>query len=164
MFLFLKNLLFTVLVPGTVAVYIPLRLVRFRPEMLRGEWGLAQVAALVPLLLGAAIYFWCLWDFAFFGRGTPAPIDAPKRLVVRGLYRFVRNPMYVGVLLVIAGWAAFFESRRILLYGAGIALLFHLVVLVIEEPILASRFGESYAQYRREVGRWVPRIRPRRAV
>jgi protein-S-isoprenylcysteine O-methyltransferase Ste14 len=155
MLLFLKNLLFTILVPGTVAVYIPLWMARSRH--LHPQVGLPQVAALVPFLLGAAIYFWCLWDFARHGRGTPAPIDAPKRLVVRGLYRFVRNPMYVGVLLVIAGWAAFFESRAILFYGLGVFLMFHLTVLVVEEPILARSFGESYEAYRRAVGRWVPR-------
>ncbi len=156
MLLFLENLLFTVVVPGTVAVYIPLRMVA-RSESLPPQWGLPQIAALGPLLLGVALYFWCLWDFAHHGRGTPAPIDAPKRLVVQGPYRSVRNPMYVGVLLVIGGWAAFFESRGILYYGLGIALMFHLVVLLIEEPILASQFGESYAAYRRAVGRWVPR-------
>ncbi len=160
MLLFLKNLLFTVLVPGTVAVYIPLRMASSRH--LHPQWSLSQVAALVPFLLGAAIYFWCLWDFARHGRGTPAPIDAPKRLVVRGLYRFIRNPMYVGVLLVIGGWAAFFESSAILYYGLGIGLMFHLVVLLIEEPMLASQFGESYEAYRRAVGRWIPRwpLRP----
>jgi protein-S-isoprenylcysteine O-methyltransferase Ste14 len=156
MLLFLKNLLFTVLVPGTVAVYIPLRMASSRH--LHPQWGLYQVAALVPFLLGAAIYFWCLWDFARHGRGTPAPIDAPKRLVVRGLYRFIRNPMYVGVLLVIVGWAAFYESRAILFYGVGIGLMFHLVVLVVEEPVLARQFGESYQDYRRAVGRWIPRL------
>lgn len=155
MLLFLKNFLFTILVPGTVAMYIPLWMARSRH--LQPQWGIPQIAALVPFLLGAAIYFWCLWDFARHGRGTPAPIDAPKRLVVRGLYRFVRNPMYVGVLLVIGGWAAFFESRAILFYGLGIALIFHLFVLLVEEPVLTRSFGESYEAYRRAVGRWVPR-------
>ena len=155
MFLLIKNVLFTIFVPGIVAVYVPLRMAGFRFGTV-AEWGLPQIAALLPLPLGAAIYFWCLWDFATFGRGTPAPIDAPKRLVVRGLYRFVRNPMYVGVLLVILGWALFFESRRILLYGVAAGLVFHLVVLLIEEPMLTSRFGDSYETYRRQVNRWIP--------
>jgi protein-S-isoprenylcysteine O-methyltransferase Ste14 len=155
MFLLIKNVLFTVFVPGIVAVYVPLRMAGFRFGTV-AEWGFPQIAALLPLLLGAAIYFWCLWDFATFGRGTPAPIDAPKRLVVRGLYRFVRNPMYVGVLLVVLGWALFFESRAILLYGLAAGLVFHLVVLLIEEPMLASRFGDSYETYRRQVHRWMP--------
>ena len=162
MILFLKNLLFTVLIPGTVAVYIPLWMARSRD--LHPQWGLPQVLSLGPFLLGGAIYFWCQWDFARHGRGTPAPIDAPKRLVVRGLYRYIRNPMYVGVLLVTFGQAAFFESRAILFYGLGVFLMFHLVVLVVEEPILASRFGESYEAYRRAVGRWIPRWPQQRSL
>lgn len=155
MLLFLKNLLFTVLVPGAVAVYVPLRLAAGAGPPV---WGLAQYAALLPLASGCAIYLWCLWDFATFGRGTPAPIDAPRRLVVRGLYRYVRNPMYVGVLLVIAGWAVFFQSLRVLGYGAVVALFFHLFVMAVEEPTLRGKFGRSYERYYREVGRWAPRV------
>jgi hypothetical protein len=88
MLLFLKDLLFTVIVPGAVAVYVPLRLAAGR-EWLPSRWGVAQSAALLLLACGCAVYFWCLWDFAVFGRGTPAPIDAPRRLVVRRLYRYV---------------------------------------------------------------------------
>ena len=154
--LFLKNLLFTVLVPGAVAVYFPLWLAGGRVAWPPG-WGLMQSAALLPLAAGCAAYFWCLWDFATFGRGTPAPVDAPRRLVVRGLYRYVRNPMYVGVLLVIAGWALLFQSARILGYWAAVALFFHLFVVAVEEPSLRGKFGRSYERYCREVGRWVPR-------
>ena len=100
MALLLKNPLFTVLVPGTVVVYVPLVIASGRAP----ASGFALLVALALLLLGAAIYSWCVWDFASFGRGTPVPIDAPKRLVVRGLYRYTRNPMYVGVLTVILGW------------------------------------------------------------
>jgi protein-S-isoprenylcysteine O-methyltransferase Ste14 len=91
--LVVENLLFTVVVPGTVAVYLPM--------LLRGDvrGGLASTRlAAACFAVGLAVYGWCLWDFATFGRGTPAPIDAPKHLVVRGLYRYSRNPMYVGVL------------------------------------------------------------------
>ncbi len=155
MLLFLKNFVFTVFVPGTVAVVIPYRIVA------RASAGLAlelpRILASAPLfLLGAGIYFWCLWDFAVTGRGTPAPIDPPTRLVVRGLYRYVRNPMYVGVLLVIAGWAAFSRSGRVVEYGLGVAVLFHLVVVLVEEPLLRHRFGASYEAYRRAVRRWLP--------
>ena len=93
--LFLKNVLFTVLVPGTVAVYLPLRMAKSSTPTL---WSM--LSGLPALATGVAMYAWCLWDFATFGRGTPAPMDAPKRLVVRGLYRYTRNPMYVGVLAV----------------------------------------------------------------
>jgi protein-S-isoprenylcysteine O-methyltransferase Ste14 len=156
--LLLKNLLFTVLVPGTVAVYIPLRIAASRSEPLRPEWGVWQTAALLPLSIGTAIYFWCLWDFALRGRGTPAPIDAPRHLVVRGLYEYVRNPMYIGVLLVIAGWAMFFQSLRVFVYAGAVGLIFHLFVVLMEEPILRGKFGEAYRIYCKQVGRWVPRV------
>jgi protein-S-isoprenylcysteine O-methyltransferase Ste14 len=157
-FLLLKNILFTVLVPGTVAVYIPLRIVARPASALSFDWRASQIAALLPLLLGTAIYFWCLWGFAANGGGTPAPIDAPKRLVVRGLYRYIRNPMYIGVLLVIAGWSVFLQSWQILIYGAVVGMFFHLFVVLVEEPLLEGRFGESYLRYCREVGRWLPRM------
>ena len=152
MILFLKNLLFTVLIPGTVAVYLPL--------WLSGGWQAAPVRAWLlaaPLLLaGAFLYFWCLWNFAVTGRGTPAPIDPPKKLIVRGPHRYVRNPIYLGVLSVVCGWAVLFRSLDILGYGAVVALLFHLVVLVVEEPSLRRLFGAEYEEYCRTVRRWVP--------
>ena len=163
MLLFLKNLLFTVVVPGAVAVYVPLRLASGREELPPG-WGLMQSAALLPLAAGCAIYFWCLWDFAVYGRGTPAPVAPTEHLVVGGLYRYVRNPMYVGVLLVVAGWALFFRSPRVLGHGAVVALCFHLFVVAVEEPTLRGKFGRSYERYCREVGRWAPRIGRGRAA
>jgi len=97
-----------------------------------------------------------VWQFATMGRGTPAIIDAPKRLVVRGPYRYVRNPMYLGVLLVVLGWAAFFEAPWLLRYAAAGALLFHVFVLLVEEPVLHRKFGAEYDSYRRAVRRWWP--------
>jgi protein-S-isoprenylcysteine O-methyltransferase Ste14 len=164
MFLLIKNILFTLFVPGTVAIYMPLRVVSRPPAVLSFDGRTSQLAALLPLLLGAAIYFCCLWDFAVNGRGTPAPIDAPKRLVVRGLYRYIRNPMYVGVRLVIAGWAVFLRSPQVLIYGASVGLLFHLFVILVEEPMLEGKFGGAYQKYHSEVGRWLPKARRRRAT
>jgi protein-S-isoprenylcysteine O-methyltransferase Ste14 len=115
-----------------------------------------QYLALLLLLLGTAVYLRCVWDFAVTGRGTPAPIDAPKVLVVRGLYRYVRNPMYVGVLLVVLGWSALFGSSALLIYAGSVGLFFHLFVVVVEEPILRRKFGESYEQYCSSVRRWLP--------
>ena len=155
MILFLKNLLFTVLIPGTVGVYIPLWLVGRRlPGAPAWTWLLAA-----PLLLaGAFLYFWCLWNFAVMGRGTPAPIDPPKKLIVRGPHRYVRNPMYLGVLSVVFGWAVLFRSKEILVYGIGVALLFHLAVLIVEEPSLRRLFGAEYEEYCRSVRRWIPTL------
>jgi len=159
--LLLKNLLFTVVIPGTVAVYAPCALGGAMPS----ESVLARSAAVVLLLAGAGIYAWCVWDFAHYGRGTPAPIDAPKKLVARGLYRVTRNPMYVGVLCVILGWAALFETPSLLLYALGVGLAFHLFVVLYEEPHLRKVFGAPYEEYRASVGRWLPKVarRPNRS-
>jgi protein-S-isoprenylcysteine O-methyltransferase Ste14 len=153
MTLIIKNLLFTVVVPGTVAVCVPLLIAEGQsPTSL---WNVAL--ALLAFVVGVTVYAWCVWDFAAFGRGTPAPIDAPKKLVVRGLYRYSRNPMYLGVLLVVVGWALLFRSRALVLYAALVAIVFHLVVVLYEERHLHRVFGDEYDSYRAQVGRWLPR-------
>ena len=153
MTLLLKNLLFTFVVPGTVAVYVPLLLAR-GAEVASGP---RRIAALLLLALGGSIYAWCVWDFATFGRGTPAPIDAPTRLVVRGLYRYSRNPMYVGVLAVILNWAVRYRAVGVALYALSVALCFQGFVVFYEEPHLRRVFGTDYEAYRARVGRWLPR-------
>jgi protein-S-isoprenylcysteine O-methyltransferase Ste14 len=158
MVLLLKNLLFTAVAPGTLAVYLPLLLARGRP---RAD-GPMLALAVALLAAGVAIYAWCVWDFASYGRGTPAPIDAPKRVVMRGLYRFTRNPMYVGVLTVILGWAAFFAAPVVAGYALVVATSFHLFVRLYEEPHLTRTFGDDYRAYCARVGRWLPRLRRRR--
>lgn len=155
--LLLKNLLFTVLVPGTVAGLLPC-LILTRGEFAAVSIGLGPVQALALAIagLGLGVYLWCLWDFGAAGRGTPAPLDPPRALVVRGLYRYVRNPMYWGVLLVLAGQVLFFGSRPLLLYALAWSATVHLFVVFYEEPALARRFGGAYDQYRASVRRWVP--------
>lgn len=155
MLLLLKNLLFTVVVPGTVAIYLPLLVAESRPV----ATGAVLAAALLLFAVGASVYAWCVWNFASFGRGTPAPIDAPKHLVVRGLYRYTRNPMYVGVLTFILGWVVLFRSLDVLLYALAVATCFHLFVLLYEERHLKQVFPDEYADYCGHVGRWLPRLR-----
>jgi protein-S-isoprenylcysteine O-methyltransferase Ste14 len=113
----LKTLIFTIIVPGAVMALIPYLLLSRTPSSF-AQIGPFQILGLIPMAIGAAIYLRCAWDFASAGKGTPAPIDPPKRLVMRGLYRFVRNPMYVGVLLALLGEAWLFRSRAILVYAA----------------------------------------------
>ena len=113
------------------------------------------MVAIFLFMMGGAIYAWCVFDFASFGRGTPLPLDAPKKLVRRGLYRYSRNPMYVGVLTVIFGWADLYRSTAILLYGLVVALCFYSFVVFGEEPRLRKRFGNDYEQYCAEVPRWL---------
>lgn len=151
MLLFAKNLFFTLLVPGTVGVYVPLFLFTHGAA----TFGMHSIVAAAALGTGVSIYLWCAWDFASFGRGTPAPIDPPRRLVVHGLYRYSRNPMYVGVLTVIFGWALLFAATSIAAYGAIVAVCFHLFVVLYEEPALQRLFGTNYGQYRAKVRRWL---------
>ena len=147
-----KTVIFTILVPGTVAVILPRAIGTDATTP-----TLYSSIGLMPMVLGAAIYFWCAWDFATAGQGTPAPIDAPKRLVVRGLYRFVRNPMYVGVLAVLFSESIVFRSTRILTYAIVVFVFFNLFVMLYEEPALKRKFGASYEEYLKTVPRWIPR-------
>lgn len=153
--LLLKNLLFILVVPGTAGVYLPLFLAQDRPA----ASGAPFFLALALLTLGAIAYLWCVWDFAVFGRGTPAPIDPPKKLVVRGLYRCSRNPLYIGLLTALAGWAVMFGGTSLLLYALGVAIFLHLFVVLYEEPHLRRVFGAEYQEYCEKVGRWLPRFR-----
>jgi len=157
MSLLFKNLLFTLIVPGTVAVYLPLQMVRNRSFITGPAFG----AGCLLLLVGASIYAWCVWDFATFGRGTPAPSDAPTKLVVRGLYGYTRNPMYTGVLTVILAWAVLFGALELLLYALVVGTCFQLVIVFYEEPHLRAHFGREYEDYCTRVGRWLPRLWPR---
>lgn len=153
MALLLKNLAFTLLVPGTVAVLVPWLIA---PSAWAGSGLRAGVAAAL-FGLGGATYAWCVWDFAFHGGGTPAPIDAPGSLVVRGPYRWVRNPMYLGVLTVILAWAVLFGSAALAAYAALVATCFHLFTVLYEEPHLEREFGSRYLAYKARVRRWLPR-------
>lgn len=152
MALLVKNLLFTALVPGTTAVIVPLLIAQGRSPA--SAWAVAL--AIPAFAVGGAIYAWCVWDFASFGRGTPLPIDAPKRLVVRGLYRYTRNPMYLGVLTVISGWALLYQTGALAGYLLLVGIVFHLFVVLYEERHLQRTFGDEYATYRQRVGRWLP--------
>jgi protein-S-isoprenylcysteine O-methyltransferase Ste14 len=154
----LKTAIFTVLVPGTVAFYVPFLLAQPHQRWFDRPQAAWQWIGLVPFLAGAGIYLSCAWDFAVTGLGTPAPIDAPRVLVVKGLYAYVRNPMYVGVLNIIFGFAIWFASRVVLTYFACVWLAFHLFVLFYEEPHLRRVFGEPYRIYCKRVHRWLPKV------
>jgi protein-S-isoprenylcysteine O-methyltransferase Ste14 len=157
-----KLAIFTVAVPGTVAIWLPL-FVLYPGVRHGGPESLATaIVGLILCAVGASGYLWCALDFAFFGKGTPAPIDMPKVLVARGLYRFSRNPMYISVLLALAGESVFFWSLRLLEYGAIVAVGFHVFVLAQEEPTLRRKMGAAYEQYTQDVPRWIPRIMGRR--
>jgi protein-S-isoprenylcysteine O-methyltransferase Ste14 len=155
--LWLRALLSFLALPGVVAFAVPLVLLR------ADRWcgaGWAPGAALAGL--GFAILLWCVRDFHAAGRGTLAPWDPPRHLVVVGLYRFVRNPMYVGVLALVAGWALLATSPLLGAYTVALALVFHLRVVSYEEPWCARTFGGEWSRYAAAVPRWVPGLTPRR--
>ena len=102
---------------------------------------------------------WCFWDFLAKGGGTPAPVEPPRELVVAGLYKYVRNPMYVGVLLMIIGHFLWFGYWNLLIYAAVVFIAFNTFVAFYEEPNLKTRFGTTYEDYLKRVPRWIPRIR-----
>jgi protein-S-isoprenylcysteine O-methyltransferase Ste14 len=155
--LWLRTALFTLIVPGTVLVFAPAALlVGFGARL---DLGVARWIGLAPLVVGLAVIAICFVDFVRRGRGTPAPYDPPRELVVAGLYRYVRNPQYVGVFLVVVGEALLARAGILLGYGVLLVIAYHLFVVYYEEPTLGRVFGESYARYRETVPRWVPRYR-----
>lgn len=156
----LRALLFLILIPGTVAGYIPFRIVRTTTAASSIGVSVASILSVCLITGGLFVLLRCVWDFFAAGRGTLAPVDPPRRLVVTGLYRFTRNPMYNGVLAMLVGEAWLFRSTTLLQYAAAMFVLFNLVVLIYEEPALESQFGESYRAYRRKIPRWGFAVRP----
>jgi protein-S-isoprenylcysteine O-methyltransferase Ste14 len=148
---------------GFVLVFLPARVLARAGVRPPAALGLPQIVGMLVVAAGAALALWCILAFAFVGRGTPAPFDPPRRLVVRGPYERVRNPMYVGATLALAGAALFYRSGALLGYAALFLALAHLFVVVYEEPTLRRTFGADYDAYRRRVSRWWPRIRRRAA-
>lgn len=152
----LGSLLFFILAPGMVAGFIPLVYLRTGSRL---ETGFLSYLAFPLWVIGVGMLIWCFRDFLVKGRGTPAPIDPPKELVVSGLYNYVRNPMYVGVFLVIIGHFLWFGFWSLLVYAAFVFIAFHTFVLLYEEPTLKNTFGAAYEDYRKKVPRWIPRLK-----
>jgi len=145
-----------VLLFGVVLIYVPVRL--FSAVVRPAGIGVSDLAAIVICTAGGAVALWCVSSFAFVGRGTPAPFAAPRRLVTRGPYRFVRNPMYIGVGLMFAGAALFYKSLLLVEYTGFFFVASHLFVVWYEEPTLRRIFGHEYEAYCSRVRRWWPRM------
>jgi protein-S-isoprenylcysteine O-methyltransferase Ste14 len=154
--LFLRALISFLVLPGTFAGLIPAGIVS--SDRWRGEgFGVGMW----PLILGATILLGCVRQFYVSGKGTLAPWDPPKHLVIGGLYRFSRNPMYVGILVWLSGWSLLAGSPWLAGYTAFMAMAFHLRVVLYEEPRLKEQFGEEWARYSATVPRWLSwRVRP----
>jgi len=155
--LLLRSIFFTFLLPGTVTVLIPYWIISSRGFENFSNHRVVRYLGVPLIVIGGAGLLWCIWEFFSEGRGTLAPVDPPKHLVVRGLYRPVRNPMYVSVLTILIGEAILFASTSILIEAGVFFVLAYLFVVGYEEPTLRRQFGESYDRYSQTVGRWIPR-------
>jgi protein-S-isoprenylcysteine O-methyltransferase Ste14 len=158
MFVFARAVTWAALFIGFVLIYLPGRLLSWTGIVRPATIEKPQVVGMVIGAVGAAVALWCIFTFATIGRGTPAPFDPPRRLVIRGPYRFVRNPMYIGAGLAIASAALFYESLPLLGYAGLFFLATHVFVVGYEEPTLRRTFGQEYEAYCRQVGRWWPRV------
>jgi len=153
--MFIRALLSFIALPGTVAVLAPPLIAALDP------WkGTRWMPGVLVMIVGTVILLWCVYDFYGSGKGTLAPWDPPKKLVVLGLYRFVRNPMYVGVLVLVLGWGLLLCSPLLLLYATFLSVVFHIRVVRYEEPWLKSQFGDQWELYQQVVSRWLPRTLP----
>ena len=149
---------FLIIAPGFVAGLVPWWISRWRLQPAFLGLGPLRFAGGILVTLGTAALLDSFRRFAVQGLGTPAPVFPTRQLVVTGLYRHVRNPMYIAVVSAILGQALIFGNVRLLEYGVLVWLLFHLFVLVYEEPTLKANFGTEYEMFCAEVPRWIPRF------
>jgi protein-S-isoprenylcysteine O-methyltransferase Ste14 len=156
--LFIRGGFWAVLFPGFIAGYVPWRV--FGVSVSSDGFGPRAVTGIVVATLGLLLLVTCIVEFGHRGKGTLSPVDPPRELVVTGLYRWVRNPMYVGVSLMLFGEILISPSWGLALYAAAFVTLANLFIRAYEEPYLHRTFGKSYELYRRHVRRWLPRLRP----
>jgi protein-S-isoprenylcysteine O-methyltransferase Ste14 len=150
----IRTLIFTIFIPGFWTAMMPYWIL---PRGARPDWRGAGAAGWLLVAAGIALYFACaFWGFAVRGKGTPLPADPPKKLVVEGPYRVVRNPMYWSVALVVLGEAAVFHSVALVDLAAVFFVGVNLFVLFFEEPGLRQKFGAEYEEYCRRTPRWLP--------
>jgi protein-S-isoprenylcysteine O-methyltransferase Ste14 len=152
----LKTILFMLLVPGLLLGAMPIWLVQTDTALF--SFGVFRWLAVPFWGIGTAVMLWCAWAFTVRGRGTPSPTDPPRELVVSGLYRYVRNPIYLGVLAVFVGYVLWHPSRALLLCPLLVAVSSHLFVIFYEEPHLRKTFGPAYDAYCKSVPRWIPKL------
>lgn len=152
-----KTLLYMGALHGFFTFYVPFRITSLDAPAF--DPGPFRFMALPFWVIGTCVIVWCSVDFVRKGRGTPAHADPPRQLVVTGLYRYVRNPIYLGALLVQLGYFIWSGSRIMIVYLLFFFLAYHILVLLIEEPILRNTFGTVYEDYCQRVPRWIPKLR-----
>src|SRR6266481_7716539 len=152
MLILLRALTYATLFVAVFLVIVPQRILTASGYMGGDSFGLVELTGLGLVGLGLALVLWCLVTFAFVGRGTAAPFDPPRKLVVVGPYRFVRNPIYIGAVVAMLGAAMFLGSGWLLLYSLVVLIVTHILVILYEEPHLRGVFGQPYDDYLR-IGR-----------
>ncbi len=155
-FILARAVTYAALFIGFLLIFLPGEILQRWGMVRPAAIGLIEVLGLVIGIAGAALALWCILTFAVVGRGTPAPFDPPRRLVIAGPYRYVRNPMYIGAAFALLGAAVFYRSSALALYSAAFLLVTHFFVLLYEEPALTQTFGDPYQRYRDKVRRWLP--------
>jgi protein-S-isoprenylcysteine O-methyltransferase Ste14 len=156
-----KASLATIFVPGVACLLIPYLILDRLQIPLAPPQDFLQFLAFLAGGLGLFMVVWVSTAFVHYGKGTPIPIEPPTRLVIAGLFRYVRNPMYCGAVLIVLAETVYFRSAWLALYAAGLWGILHLALVVWEEPQLRRRFGTDYERYLQEVPRWIPRLRLR---
>ncbi|HEY5907049.1 MAG TPA: isoprenylcysteine carboxylmethyltransferase family protein [Vicinamibacteria bacterium] len=159
MFVAVRAVTYSTLFIGLVLVFFPARLLSWSGVTAPTHIGVGHAAGMLVAAIGGGLCLSCILSFALLGKGTPAPFDPPRLLVIRGPYRFVRNPMYLGAATALAGAALFYSSTALALYAGAFLLVMQAFVLLYEEPTLRATFGAEYAAYCRRVGRWWPRLK-----
>ena len=157
MFVLVRAVTYSTLFIGFLLVFLPERLLGWSGAVRPAVIGSAQAAGMAVAASGAALALWCIATFVYVGKGTPAPFDPPRQFVARGPYRYVRNPMYLGAAIAMAGAALFFQSGALAGYAAGFLAVTHAFVLGYEEPTLRATFGAEYDRYCETVRRWWPK-------
>ena len=158
MFVIARAITYAALFMGFVLVFLPARLLSQAGISGPPAVGAPQVAGIIVAVLGTAVAVWSILTLALIGKGTPAPFDPPRRMVVQGPFRYVRNPMYIGASLALAGAALAYESLPLLGYAGVFLLATHIFVVWYEEPTLRRSFGDEYTAYCARVARWRPTL------
>jgi len=156
MVILLRALTYATLFVALFLVVLPQRILRESGYKWGGAPAWSELAGFALVILGFALVAWCLVAFAFVGKGTAAPFDPPRELVVVGPYHFVRNPIYIGAIVAMLGAAMVLWSGWLVLYALVVLIATHLLVILYEEPHLRRVFGQSYEDYLRTVHRWIP--------
>lgn len=152
----LKTILYMGFMHGVFTYLIPYQI--STRDFLILNVGVFSYLAIPFFIIGTSIIIWCSVDMVQKGKGTPAHVDPPKKLIVNGLYRYTRNPIYVGGLLILLGYIFWFGSGIMVVYFSLFILAYQILITLIEEPILRNTFGKEYEEYCQQVPRWIPRI------